>query len=175
MRIAILVRDKEYRDALVQKLFFYDNNLYVNIIENNIKDAAGCVILTDVPPTELNEKVLKVLKPRTVFITRSESESWDGCWTVFKFISIPEMISQLSDVYNRWCGTGPGLDHTARLITVCCESDAYSAYCCRTLAGQIIYTHGGSVLILPLSYINDHGVHEKLQTNSLSRDRKSVV
>ena len=29
--------------------------------------------------------------------------------------------------------------------------------------------HGGNVLILPLSYINDYGVNEKLRSNSLSR------
>jgi hypothetical protein len=79
------------------------------------------------------------------------------------------MISELSLVYNRWHGIGLGMDHTARLISVCCESDAYSAERCRAFAGQIIYTHGGSVLILPLSYINDHGVDESLRGNSLSR------
>ena len=62
-----------------------------------------------------------------------------------------------------------GFDQKSRLITVCCESDAYSAEVCISLAGQIIYSHGGSVLILPLSYINDYGINEELRSNSLSR------
>ena len=169
MRVGIMIRDAEYREALVQKLSTYDNDIFVNVIGNNVKDASGSVILTDIPPTELENKVLTALRSRTVFITSSEKESRDDCHTVFKYCSIPEMISELSIVYNRWHGMGPDLDHSARLITVCCESDSYSAERCRALAGQIIYTRGGSALILPLSYINDHGVDDALRGNSLSR------
>ena len=169
MRLGVMIKDEDYRDALVHKLSSYDNDIFVNVIGNNIKDASGSVILTDIPPSELDNRVLTALKPRTVFITASEKDTREDCYTVFKFSSIPQMISELSLVYNRWHGTGLRIDHSARLITVCCESDADSAERCRTLAGQIIYMHGGSVLILPLSYINDYGVNEKLRSNSLSR------
>ena len=74
MRIGIMIRDAEYRDALVQKLSSYDNNIFVNIISDNVKDASGSVILTDIPPSELENKVLTALKPRTVFIAGSEKE-----------------------------------------------------------------------------------------------------
>ncbi|MDO5139767.1 MAG: hypothetical protein Q4D71_15085 [Oscillospiraceae bacterium] len=169
MRVAIMIKDAEYRDALVKKLSSYDNDIFVNIVTNNIKDASGSVILTDIPPADLDDAVLTVLRPRTVFITGSENEYKDGCYTVFKFSSIPVILSELSQVYNKWHGLGPGIDHTAKLITVCCESDSFSSERCRSLAGQIIYSHGGSVLILPLSYINDHGVNEVIRSNSLSR------
>ena len=158
MRLGLLIRDAEYRDALVHKLSSYDNDIFVNIIGNNVKEASGSVILTDIPPKELDSKVLNALKPRTVFLISSEKEDGEECNTIFKFCSIPEMISELSIVYNRWHGMGLGIDHSAKLITVCSESDSYSSERCRALAGQIIYSHGGSVLILPLSYINDYGV-----------------
>ncbi len=169
MRLGLLIRDAEYRDALVHKLSSYDNDIFVNIIGNNVKEASGSVILTDIPPKELDSKVLNALKPRTVFLISSEKEDGEECNTIFKFCSIPEMISELSIVYNRWHGMGLGIDHSAKLITVCSESDSYSSERCRALAGHIIYSHGGSVLILPLSYINDYGVNDKVRVNSLSR------
>ena len=169
MRLGLLIRDAEYRDALLHKLSSYDNDIFVNIIGNNVKEASGSVILTDIPPKELDSKVLNALKPRTVFLISSEKEDGEECNTIFKFCSIPEMISELSLVYNRWHGMGLGIDHSAKLITVCSESDSYSSERCRALAGQIIYSHGGSVLILPLSYINDYGVNDKVRVNSLSR------
>lgn len=169
MRLGLLIRDAEYRDALVHKLSSYDNDIFVNIIGNNVKEASGSVILTDIPPKELDSKVLNALKPRTVFLISSEKEDGEECNTIFKFCSIPEMISELSLVYNRWHGMGLGIDHSAKLITVCSESDSYSSERCKALAGQIIYSHGGSVLILPLSYINDYGVNDKVRVNSLSR------
>lgn len=169
MRLGVMIKDEEYRDALVHKLSSYDNDIFVNIIGNNVKEASGSVILTDIPPSELDNKVLETLRPRTVFITDCKNDSEEGCNTIFKFSSITEIISELSLVYNMWHGTGPGMDHTAKLISVCCESDAFSAERCRSLAGQVIYSHGGSVLILPLSYINDHGVDATVRSNSLSR------
>ena len=169
MRLGLLIRDAEYRDALVHKLSSYDNDIFVIIIGNNVKEASGSVILTDIPPKELDSKVLNALKPRTVFLISSEKEDGEECNTIFKFCSIPEMISELSLVYNRWHGMGLGIDHSAKLITVCSESDSYSSERCTALAGQIIYSHGGSVLILPLSYINDYGVNDKVRVNSLSR------
>lgn len=169
MRLGILIRDSEYRDALVRKLSTYDNDIFVNVIGDNVKEASGSVILTDIPPSELDNKVLETLRPRTVFITDCKNDSEEGYNTIFKFSSITEIISELSLVYNMWHGTGPGMDHTAKLISVCCESDAFSAERCRSLAGQVIYSHGGSVLILPLSYINDHGVDATVRSNSLSR------
>lgn len=169
MKLGLMIGDVDYRDALVKKLSTYDNDIFVNIIGSNIRDASGAVILTDVPASGLEKNVLEVLKPRTVFMISSEKGACDDCNTVFKFSSIHEIISELSLVYNRWRGNGPGINHTGRLITICSESDAYSTECCRTLAGQIIYSRGGRVFILPLSYINDYGVDEALRSNSLSR------
>lgn len=169
MRLGIMIGDTEYRDALVRKLSLYDNDIFVNIITNNVKDASGCVILTDIAPSSLEDRVLNALKPRTVFITESENENNCDCHSIFKFCSISEIISELSLVYNSWHGINLGKDHSARLISVCCESDSYSAERCRALAGQIVYSHGGSVLILPLSYVNDHGVNDVIKSNSLSR------
>ena len=53
MRLGVMIRDKDYRDALVQKLSTYDNDIFVNIIGSNVKDASGSVILTDIPPSDL--------------------------------------------------------------------------------------------------------------------------
>ena len=92
MRLGIMIKDADYRDALVKKLSSYDNDIFVNVIGNNIKDASGSVILTDIPPSELENKVLTALKPRTVFITDSEKDDGEDCYTIFKFSSIPEMI-----------------------------------------------------------------------------------
>ena len=169
MRLGILIRDAEYSDALVRKLSSYDNDIFVNVIENKGKDISDSVILTDIHPSELDSKVLNALKHRTVFITSSGKGIPEDCNSVFKFSSIPEILSEVSLIYNQWYGKGYGIGPAARLITVCCETDTYAADRCRALAAHIIYSHGGSVLILPLSYINDYGIADIRQTNSLSR------
>ena len=168
MRIGILIKDAEYREALVRKLSAYDNDIFVNVIEGGASDTSDSLILTDLHPAGLEKTVLDSLIHRTVFLVSSDEGVPDGCNTVFKFISVPEMISELSLVYDRWRGIPMGVDRTARLIAVCCETDAFAAERCRALAAQIVYSHGGSVLILPLSYINDYGAPDAGKS-SLSR------
>ena len=169
MRLGILINDAEYREALVQKLSSYDNDIFVNVIGNRVNNDSDSLILTDIPPSRLAPEVLNAIIRRTVFILASVDEVPDGCCTVFKYSSIPEIISALSEMYYRLHGNIRGYDHTAKLITVCCEADSYASERCRSLAGQIIYQRGGSVLILPLSYINDYGLPDAVSNNGMSR------
>lgn len=168
MRLGILIRDKEYRDALVQKLASYDNNIFVTIIENSAKDTVGCVILTDADPADIDERILKAISDRTVFLTERNDDSLSSYHRIFKYSGVSSLISELSLVYNEWHGTGRGRNYTSRNIAVICETDAYAAEKCMSLARQIIYRNGGKVLILPLSFINDYGTADS-SNNRLSR------
>lgn len=165
MRLGLLIRDVEYRDALAEKLYSYDNDLFVNIMDGSNKETSGSLILTDIRPGEIDHDVIKAIKARTVFIVDSKRDDQEGCHTVFKYGSIQDIISELTLVYNEWHGTGPGRNYSAGIITVCCETDAYSAVKCTSLARQIIYRKGGKVLILPLSYINDYGIRDSDRNN----------
>ena len=69
MRLGILIKDSEYRDALVRKLSSYDNDIFVNVLDGSAKDSDGCLILTDIQPAKVEKKVLDAVKDRTVFIT----------------------------------------------------------------------------------------------------------
>lgn len=170
MRLGILIQDAAYREALVKKLSSYNNDIFVNVISNKVSSDPDSLILTDIPPFKLDRKVLQAILPRTVFVISSAIDNLpEGCNTIFKYCSIPEIISELSIVYNRLHGYLKGMDHTSKLISVYCETDSYASERCRALAGQIIYLHGGSVLILPLSYINDYGINETGRSNGLSR------
>lgn len=168
MRIGILIRDAEYRTALAEKLSTYDNDLYVNIVDKATNDTSDCLILTDIRPDEIDMGTLKAIRSRTVFLLDSSVKDFNGCHTVFKYGSVSNLVSELSFVYNEWHGTGPGRNYSARLLSVCCENETYSAVCCSSLARQIIYRQGGKVLILPLAFINDYGIRTS-DNNTVSR------
>lgn len=168
MRLGLLIRDAEYRDALAEKLSSYDNDLFVNIMDGSTKETSGSLILTDIRPGEIDPEVLKAIKVRTVFLVDSQKDDTEGCHTVFKYGSVTSLISELTLVYNEWHGAGPGRNYSSGIITVCCETDAYSSFKCSSLARQMIYRHGGRVLILPLSYINDYGIRD-CDKNNISK------
>ena len=44
---------ENYCKNFVRMLSSYDNDIFVNIIGSNVKDASGSVILTDIPPSDL--------------------------------------------------------------------------------------------------------------------------
>ena len=168
MRLGILIRDAEYRDALAEKLSICDNNLFVNIISNSTKGTSDSLILTDIRPDEIDPKVLGAIQERTVFLVDTMNDDFKGCHTVFKYGSVSGLLSELSVVYYVWHGPGPGRKYSSRLLTVCCETDAYSATGCSTLARQIVYRRGGKVLILPLAFINDYGTKDHYN-NTISK------
>ena len=174
MRLGLLIKDAEYRDALAEKLASFDNDLFVNILNGSNKDTSYSLILTDIMPDEIDERVLSAIKPRTVFLLGSDKDISDGCHGGFKYSSVSSLVSELSAVYNEWHGSGPGRSHASKLISVCSEADSYSGIKCLQLARQIIYGMGGRVIIIPLSYINDYGLKEYAENNNLSRQLYSI-
>lgn len=173
MRLGILIRDREYRDALVERLSTYDNDIFVNIIGERDGDVTECLILTDIMPSEFETDLLDKLIPRIVFLYSSGSCGKDY-HSIFKYCSVNELVSELSIIYNEWHGSGIRKNHSSRIISVCSESDAYASDKCMSLARQIIYRHGGKVLVIGMGYINDYGFSESARINRFARLMYSV-
>lgn len=175
MRLGLLIKDSEYRDALAARLSSFDNDLFVNILNGTNKDSSQSLIVTDILPGEIDPGVLKKISARTVFLKSSDKDVPADLHSVFKYSSVSCLISDLSAVYNEWRGCGPGRNHVSKLITVCSETDLYSGISCLQLARQIIYRYGGNILIVPLSYVNDYGSREYSKNNDLQRLLYSII
>lgn len=156
------MRDTEYRDALIEMISEFNKDIFIEIADAN-GGGRDAVILTDIRPEEIESDVLMRMSVRTVFITsvRSSDEPDDAdrayeIHRVFKYSGIQEIISKVSVVYSEWTGDSGNAVTLSRCAAVCGESDLESSARCMELARQIIYRHGGSILILPLGYINDY-------------------
>ena len=172
MRLGILIRDGDYRDALIEKLSSYDNDLFVNIIGNNRGDAADCLILTDIGPEEFDSELLSKISCMTVFLSTSPDPA--DCFSeayrsVFKYGGVNTLLSELMLAYNEWRGNVSIRSYTGKIISVCSESDSSSADKSSALARQIVYRQGGRVLLMSLGYINDHGRNEDDRVNRFAR------
>lgn len=155
MRLGILIRDREYRSAILEMISEFDRDIFVEVANEN---GAGreSIILTDVLPEELSSEQLARLIHRTVFLTPNRVSNEDGIHRAFKYADISEIIGEVFMLYSDWTGDS-GINHPfSRTISVCSSTDSLAAEHCRILARSIIYEHGGSVLILPLGYINDY-------------------
>lgn len=85
MKLDLLLRDTEYRDALVKRISNYDNDIFVNIMDGSEKSTSGSLVLTDVKPSELEEGVIDAIRDRTVFLTDTEVQVPDDCYGLFKY------------------------------------------------------------------------------------------
>ncbi len=176
MRLGLLIRDTEYRDALIEMMSEFDKDLFIEIAGES-GASSDSVILTDVRPEEIGSDVLSRLRDRTVFITCVKSQSIPSqdilsettkIHRVFKYSRISSIMAELSLVYCRWTGDA-GNSMLTKSIAVCAASDAYCSSRCMTLARQIIYRRGGSVLVLPLGFINDYGMDGSDDCSSFAR------
>lgn len=176
MQIAILINDSEYREALVERLSCYDNDLLVNVINGSTSFNKDSLILTDIEPANLEKDLLRKLSPRTIFLTASFSPETGetDCHRFFKYKSVADLLSEASLVYKDWRGVGYGRDHSAKIIAVCFENDSVSHDKCMSLARQIVYRRGDRVLVLGLSYINDYGCDEIGDVNRFARMMYSI-
>lgn len=159
MRVGIMMRDIEYRDAIAEMLSETGRDIFVEIAGSG---GAGrdSVILTDVMPSEIGEAALNKLKDRTVFLSpvpvgkRAKGE----LHMLFKYSSISVILSEISAVHSEWSGDRGSMSLSTRIIAVISESDQMCSERCRSLAAQILYIHGGSVIVIPVGYVNDHHV-----------------
>ena len=177
-----MMRDTEYRDALIEMMADMDKDVFIEIAgPGSIRKDA--VILTDILPSEIESRSLSRIKERTLFLSpvpveRSklrpvfkdcengnegnnvkyiqENMPESGCRLIFKYSSLISIMSELSLIYSAWSGDTGTITPATRVIAVAGDADQLSAVRCRTLAGQIAYRHGGSILVLPLGYINDY-------------------
>lgn len=169
MRLGILIEDTEYRDILVEKLITYNNGIFVNILSGSVIDTSDSLILTDLPPERIDSRSLEAVRDRIVFLTSTETDSREGINSIFKYSSIPIISAGLSYFHDLWQGSGPIGSMPTRFIAVISESDVFSSDRCRSLARQIIYREGGSLLLLPLSYINDYAFIDSPKQSCMPR------
>ncbi len=155
MRLGIVIRDKEYRTAILEMISEFDKEIFVEVADRSVAGRES-VILTDILPEELNSEQLDSLKNRTVFLTSSRQNTCNGVHKAFKYGDVSEIISELYLTYSEWSGETEINHLLSKTIAVCSSNDAFASEQCMTLARAIIYAHGGSVLILPLGYINDY-------------------
>ena len=161
MRLTMMLRDKEYRDAMIEMISEYDKEIFIEVADGS-GASRDSVILTDVEPEEIGSETLASLAARTVFISARHigEDNKDTVHRVFKYSSTDNIMAEISMVYYTWTGDAGAISPLSRSIAVCSEYDSGISDRCRSLARQIIYRIGGSVLILPLGFINDYQVSE---------------
>ena len=176
MHIGILINDREYREALVERLLSYNNDLLVSVINGHDAFSKDSIILTDIDPDSLEKELLAKLTPRTVFLSPliKEDNVRLEYHTLFKYCSVTDLLSEASLVYREYHGGGFERDHSAKIISVCFENDAATYDKCMSLARQIIYRRGDRVLVISLSYINDYGCDEIGDINRFARMMYSI-
>ncbi|HHW95583.1 MAG TPA: hypothetical protein GX736_06645 [Mogibacterium sp.] len=163
MRLAFLMRDTEYRDVLLEMISEADRNIYLEVgIESFATfEQSKTMLITDYITEDFDEATLENIRDRTVFISSVQTDNSNDeaeYNIVFKYDGLNLILSEITRVYHKWTGEGSVDKGMSRLFSVCGESDNLSSSHCLSLARQIVFRHGGSVLILPLGYINDYGI-----------------
>ncbi len=157
MRVGIMMRDIEYRDAIAEMLSETGRDIFVEVAGNGGVDRES-VILTDISPSDIDESSLIKLRRRTVFLSPLPVTSGEDkdLHILFKYSSISKILAEISAVHSEWSGDKGSLSLSTKVIAVISESDQMCSERCRALAAQILYIHGGSVIVIPLGYVNDH-------------------
>lgn len=111
MRLKLVMKDREYRDALVERIRRSRQNLYV-IIEDNFRMEEDTLLVTDVGEGKLREGMVLLSSE-----CRREVEG-KGPYVLFKYAGVDELLTDLRLCSFLWTGKGDLRRGEERIVTV---------------------------------------------------------
>ena len=176
MRVKLIINDKEYLKAITEVIGANDKDICVEI-ENrreNMELDGESLIVTDISPERFGSGVLKNFSNRMIFLTDNPGDSVnsadaDGLYRLFKYDSISSIIADMSQVNYVWRGETTSSQGLSRVFAVCSNCEDITASVCRALARQILFRHGGEILVISLRYINDYGTADESDRSRFSK------
>lgn len=146
MRLRLVMKDREYRDALARAIGRKKSNLYV-IIADTFEHEADTLIVTDVGKGKLREGM--------VYLGREPERKVEGKgpYTLFKYEGVDELIRDLAQCLFLWCGDGEQPIPSGYLITVgTMERPDLCRRFAESMAMELAKRTDERVLLLPLTY-----------------------
>ena len=111
MRLKLVMKDREYRDALAKRIRRSRWNLYV-IIEDNFRMEEDTLLVTDVGEGKLREGMVLLSSE-----CRREVEG-KGPYVLFKYAGVDEILTDLRLCAFLWTGKGDLRRGEERIVTV---------------------------------------------------------
>ena len=111
MRLKLVMKDREYRDALAERIRRSRQNLYV-IIEDNFRMEEDTLLVTDVGEGKLREGMVLLSSE-----CRREVEG-KGPYVLFKYAGVDELLTDLRLCAFLWTGKGDLRRGEERIVTV---------------------------------------------------------
>lgn len=174
MRIRLLLHDREYCKAFAAMIAAADKDVFVELADNyslvGIEETT--LILTDLAPEKIKREYLESSGGRIVFLTddpRDKILKNESLHKLFKYSSISSILSDLSHINYLWTGENSSTPGIARIFAVCSDRGDLSPSICRTLARQILFRHGGRILVIPVSYVNEYSISDEPDRSKFTR------
>ena len=177
MRIRLIIKDKDYRQAMVDTIGKSDKDVYVEIGKMDGCSDIGdkTLIITDYPEHECNFLSIADFRMRVIFLTTDPRDFFnpdkdDEYYRIFKYNSMSSIFSDVEQIYYRWTGeTNTSLGLVGRVYAVCSSDMNDSSIYAKALARQVLFRRGGSILLISLKYINDYPCLDETNTSRFSR------
>lgn len=155
MRLKLVMKDREYRDALAERIRRSRWNLYV-IIEDNFRMEEDTLLVTDVGEGKLREGMVLLSSE-----CRREVEG-KGPYVLFKYAGVDELLTDLRLCSFLWTGKGDLRRGEERIVTVGAVERTDLGH---RLAEQVALELGErleeAVLLLDLTYFYREGQPEE--------------
>ena len=155
MRLKLVMKDREYRDALAKRIRRSRWNLYV-IIEDNFRMEEDTLLVTDVGEGKLREGMVLLSSE-----CRREVEG-KGPYVLFKYAGVDELLTDLRLCAFLWTGKGDLRKGEERIVTVGAVERTDLGH---RLAEQVALELGEGleepVLLLDLTYFYREGQPEE--------------
>lgn len=177
MRIRLIIKDEDYREAMINTIGRADKDVYIEV--GGMDDCAdigdSTLIITDYPEKQCKFLSISDFQMRVIFLTTNPNDAIDidndsEYYRIFKYSSISSIFSDIEQIYYKWTGeTNTSLGLVGRVYAVCTSDARESSEYAKALARQVLFRRGGSILIISLQYINEYANCDEINTAKFSR------
>jgi hypothetical protein len=169
MRIKLIIKDKEYREAFSAALSRYGQDLLIETARNIDMDGNTLFVTDHSIRTGLNEQAYRgIIKLENE--PQYAGNEWKWPYHSFKYADILSIISEISLCYSKLTGIPAVPGTIADMIFFFSDSEGDdSAALVKRFAGDLTYHTGKRVLVLPLMPFNHYGSPDERDFSSFSR------
>lgn len=172
MRIKLIIKDEEYRKAMLRTICQLDKDVFVEVAKctDQLISDDKTIILTDMKCENLEFGDNKVVFLTTDPDDHVRVDKPESVQRLFKYNSISSILSDIEQLNYLWTGITDSVNEvSSRIYAVCSDNADDSSKLSQALARQIAFRKGGEILLLSLKYINEYSTQDESNNSRFTR------
>lgn len=172
MRIHLVIKDNEYSKAMAEVIAQMGKDVFVEIGISDLESLDNeSIIITDSDYKDIKQEDYANI----IFLTNNKEDKLleDNSGKpikIFKYNSMNSILADIEHIHYLLSGKSETTNGVlSRVYAVCTDNHEHTNSLCQALARQIMFRHGGNMIIISMDYLNNYPSQYEKDRSKFSR------